>query len=102
MNLLKETLAVMRENGKSKADVRWFGTKGKCEIPLEQFGEALNVDYDDGYGGTEIDMDLVVVGDDWWLERHEYDGSEWWEYKTIPQKPKKKMENVSVKERWHL
>lgn len=22
-----------------------------------------------------------------WLERHEYDGSEWWEYKTMPTEP---------------
>lgn len=26
----------------------------------------------------------MVVGDDWWLERHEYDGSEWWEFKRLP------------------
>ena len=28
--------------------------------------------------------DLVLVGDGWWIERCEYDGSEWWEFKTIP------------------
>jgi hypothetical protein len=30
---------------------------------------------------------LEIVGDDWWLERHEYDGAEWWEYKTKPSMP---------------
>ena len=28
--------------------------------------------------------DLVVVGDNWWIERRDYDGSEWWEYKEKP------------------
>lgn len=26
----------------------------------------------------------MLVGDGWWIERAEYDGSEWWEFKTIP------------------
>ena len=30
----------------------------------------------------------VAVGDNWWLERAEYDGSEWWEFKTIPKEPR--------------
>ena len=34
--------------------------------------------------GYQVADDLVVVGDSWWLERHEYDGSEWWEYKEKP------------------
>lgn len=29
----------------------------------------------------------MIVGDDWWMERHEYDGSEWWEFKELPKKP---------------
>lgn len=32
------------------------------------------------------------MGDDWWLERHEYDGSEWFELKELPDKPKQKLE----------
>ena len=44
----------------------------------------LNFEYDDGYGITEVNMGLKLVGKDFWLERHEYDGSEWWEYKTLP------------------
>lgn len=35
---------------------------------------------------TPLDVleDFVVVGDNWWIERHEYDGNEWWEYKEKP------------------
>ena len=46
-----------------------------------------NFFYDNGYGGNEIPMDLIVVGKDFWLERHTYDGAEWWEYKEIPEEP---------------
>jgi len=34
-----------------------------------------------------IRNDLYVVGEDWWLERGEYDGSEWWEFKRLPECP---------------
>jgi len=46
------------------------------------------VEYDSGYGATKVAKDLVIVGEDWWLERCEYNGSEWWEFKTLPVKPK--------------
>lgn len=36
------------------------------------------------HGAQHVATDLVLVGDDWWIERCEYDGSEWWEFKTIP------------------
>lgn len=40
-------------------------------------------------GTEEVATDLLVVGDGWWLERHEYDGSEWWEHKALPAKPER-------------
>jgi len=45
---------------------------------------AEDVNYNSGFGGQEIAKDLVVVGTGWWMERHEYDGSEWWEFKAPP------------------
>lgn len=32
----------------------------------------------------EVAHDLKIVGDDWWLERSEYDGAERWNFKTLP------------------
>lgn len=85
MNLLLETKEILRENGKNLSDVLWFGTE---EYVIEEdIQKAFDVNYDSGYGGAEISMDLLVVGDGFWLERHEYDGSEWWEYKEQPKKP---------------
>lgn len=40
---------------------------------------------------------LTLVGEDFWLERKEYDGQEWWEYKTTPIKPEKSKELLQVK-----
>jgi len=47
-----------------------------------------DVCYNNSFGGQEIAEDLLIVGEDWWMERCEYDGSEWWEFKTMPVKPK--------------
>lgn len=54
------------------------------------FGAAMvtaDFEYDNGYGGTYIPMELVVVGNDFWLERSEYDGAEGWDFKTMPARP---------------
>lgn len=86
-NLLKETLEVLKKYGKSPKDVRWIGSRdGRYAITWKEFEKIANVEYDNGYGSQKVAMDLVVVGDDWWLERHEYDRSEWWEFKTLPKK----------------
>lgn len=43
----------------------------------------------------------VVVGKDFWLERGEYDGSEWWSFKTTPQCESDKFTKLlCVKEDW--
>lgn len=96
MNLLKETVGKMADAGKSPDDVRWVGVLPSSLAPdmpapvgsWAQFEEwALDYNYDDGYGSAEVNPSLVIVGDDWWLERNEYDGSEWWEFKSLPNKP---------------
>jgi hypothetical protein len=43
----------------------------------------LDFEYDNGYGGQEL-FGYVVFKDNTWLERGEYDGSEWWEYQKCP------------------
>ncbi len=100
-NFLKETLEVLKRSGKTPDDVRWVGKrepdylaaiKARVEVlpcgTWAEFERFADFDYDDGYGGVEVASDLKVVGDDWWLERGEYDGSEWWEFKTLPARPK--------------
>ena len=88
MNLLKETVEILSRHGKSPSDVEWIGN-ASFHFSWDVFLTAANADYNNGYGGHEVAADLLVVGKDFWLERHEYDGSEWWEYKEHPPKPSK-------------
>ena len=85
-NLKEETLLALEENGKKTSDVRWIGSDGRY-ISQELFWKIADREYCDGFGGAEVNGCLKIVGDDWWLERGEYDGSEWWEFKTLPTKP---------------
>ena len=100
MNLLLETQKALEENGKTSDDVE-FVTDGVCSCPWEVFAaQASTIDYDNGYGGAEINQSLQIVGKDWWLERHEYDGSEWWEYKTLPVLPEAGVVQIETKSLW--
>lgn len=118
-NFKKETLNILKENHLTWKDVEFIQTKDFCIKDKDKFLEQMDFDYDNGFGGTEIQEDLVIVGKDWWLERHEYDGSEWWEFKRLPMKnseicnarirdgllykelvPLKEFESQPVKESW--
>lgn len=86
-NLLQETARQLTEHGKSGAGVLWVGSRdGKRVISWDDFVRIADFTYDNGFGGQEVASDLVVVGNGWWLERHEYDGAEGWEFKTTPQR----------------
>lgn len=88
INLYNETLEILNENNLTESDVVWVGNK-EFKMSWHEFKEiAYNFWYDSGYGSHQIRPDLLVVGKNWWLERHEYDGSEWWEYKSLPIEPK--------------
>lgn len=88
MNLKQETLEILKDHHKSASSVL-FVTNGDRSCSFAAFlKRAENFEYDPGFGTAEVDLDLKVVGCNWWLERHEYDGSEWWEFKTLPAKAK--------------
>lgn len=96
MNLLHETLAALIRIGKKQYDIKWIGSVNYGYFDWEHFVKIANVEYDDGYGSAEVAIDLVIAGDDWWLERQEYDGSEWWVFKKLPIKPLNKIEPNKV------
>ena len=87
MNLFTETNDMLFKHGKTPSDVRWVGSENYVYFSWDHFAEIADKEYNNGYGGTEVAYDLLIVGDDWWMERGEYDGSEWWSFKTMPQKP---------------
>jgi hypothetical protein len=86
-NLLEETIEVLKYKGKSPEEVLWVGD-AKISFSWKEFSEkARLITYDNGFGVQEIRDLLMVVGDNWWLERYEYDGSEFWIFKTYPHRP---------------
>ena len=54
------------------------------QISLGQFWELSDTEYDSSYGAPEIATDLTLVGEDFWMERGEYDGAELWDFHTMP------------------
>ena len=96
-NLLAETIEALTQNGRIEAEVLWVGNE-QFRCSWEEFvAVAKDEMYDSGFGGAEIATDLLVVGKDFWLERHEYDGSEWWEFKEQPQMPDKEFKPTTFK-----
>ena len=83
INFLEETLEALRTYNKTFEDVVWIGNS-EYEISKEKFYKLADFDYNSGYGTAEIANDLKIVGEDWWLERWEYDGSEGWQLKKFP------------------
>lgn len=85
MNFRTETLDDLKRNGKTIDDIKWIGNEtGERTTDIKKFFNSIDFEYDGGFGSNTISLSLVIVGDNWWLERGEYDGSEWWNFKTIP------------------
>ena len=95
-NLWEETLRILTGHNKNFDDVMYI-QGSDFEITKEDFEQVAKMsNYNSGFGSVKVAEDLVIVGDDWWLERHDYDGNEWWEYK---EKPKQINE---IKDVWNL
>lgn len=88
INLLQETHQILNDNGVSMVDVQFVLSRDSQMGTWNDFVALANIEYDNGYGGHMISSQLYIVGDGWWLERGEYDGSEWWEFKTQPKELK--------------
>jgi hypothetical protein len=60
MSILKlETLEALDSHGKTIKDVIWVGCKD-FKISIEKFLEISNREYDSGFGGQEVAIDLIV------------------------------------------
>jgi len=88
VNLLEETLKVLKRIGKKPEDVSWVGSKdGEYAIDWNEFKKIANKEYDSGFGAQVVARDLVIVfRDNSWLERSEYDGAESWKYISPPKR----------------
>ena len=92
-NLQEETLEAIRGSGKNIEDIAYcniyysyWRNKDSINICVDTFDiDSLNLKYDAGYGSQEI-FGFIVFTDNSWLQRREYDGSEWWEYFKTPER----------------
>lgn len=83
-NLWKETLLSLKKAGKTFADVLYI-QGSDFAITKETFEQiAKKSNYYAGFGHAEVATDLVLVGDNWWLERYDSGGVERWVYKEKP------------------
>jgi hypothetical protein len=87
-NFLEETLKALERAGKTTKDILWCGSEEFGYCSWDDLKPIMDFEYDSGYGSPVIPTDLLIVGEDFWLERREYDGSEWWAFVTKPEKPK--------------
>ena len=99
MNLKEETLELFKNIDKTIDDVKEcfidYGTykdeQGNWAYPPKTLIlcsgvfniDKLDINYDDSYGSQEI-FGFISFKDGTWMERGEYDGSEWWDYKKCP------------------
>lgn len=86
MNLLKELKEVLKENNKTIRDIKWIGTR-RVYVNIDEFLELADTEYTSNSEWQEIAINLLIVGDNWWLERRAHDEVEWFEYKEMLQKP---------------
>lgn len=92
MNLKAETLDALEEVNKAIEDIDychiyispWYkDTEVLCQEDFDI--NKLDIRYDSGYGTQEI-FGFIVFKDGTWLNRREYDGREWWEYFSKPER----------------
>lgn len=89
MNAQKELISELAEMS-IRSDLRIAkiscttqGKPVKIFTDLFKLLEYLDFEYDDGFGNQEL-FGIILFKDNTWMERAEYDGSEWWEYKKCP------------------
>lgn len=61
-------------------------TTGYTQEEYNEFLSILDREYNNGYGGQELDG-IIWYEDGTWVTRGEYDGSEWYEYHEVPEIP---------------
>lgn len=100
MNAREELIEFMKENFLDDEDIEaadlvfepWGGERRTIVLPQghtpEQWAEflrSLDFNYYEGYGSQELFGTLWFKGAGGaWAERAEYDGSEWWSYRSRP------------------
>jgi hypothetical protein len=87
MNALEELKEVLKENNKTIDNIIAIRVvlevQENDDIAIYTLEDLKDVNYDDGYGSQNL-YGIILLDDNDWLERLEYDGAEWWEYRRNP------------------
>lgn len=95
VNFKEETVDTILASGHTIDDIAWIGRNNSETFDIDSFFELCDFAYDAGYGSQKIVSDLIIAfKDGTWLEREEYDGSEWWSFMLYPDKPARANVNV--------
>ena len=92
MNARKELQEELEGTSIIAAKIELYGDSftlkaGHSKEELEKFWEWMDQSYDSGWGGQNLFGTVWLSEGEGWLERGEYDGSEWWETKKRPELP---------------
>jgi hypothetical protein len=80
MNLLAETIEWITRTKHTPADIVYIGSRDGYSCTWDEFTRLADIEYDNGYGGQRVATDLEIhFRDGGWMQRGEYDGSEWWD-----------------------
>ncbi len=72
------------ENYKTNMDDAIYLRKGHTRGEYEEFLAKIDREYDNGFGTQRLYGVIWLTNGDW-FQRHEYDGSEYWEHMTRPE-----------------
>ena len=96
LDFYNETQLAMSKAGSSDNEVLEFRLEafssnvkiyGRGQIPWEVFSRLADFNYDSGYGCQEFDGWITFNNTDAYMQRDDYDGSEWW---VVVRRPKLK------------
>ena len=87
-NYAEETLRFLERYNYTIDDIDWIGTDDFI-IPIHEFFDiARKTMYNASFGRPETPGDIIIVmKDESWFDRFEYDGAEGWEYHIPHVKP---------------
>lgn len=84
INFLDETKQFLSAYDKTLQDIKAIRTNEGNVKDIKKFFKFMDFEYNCDFGMYVIPLDLILIGNDFWLERYEYDGSEEWRFKSYP------------------
>lgn len=88
MTLLEETIDIIKESGYSESDILYCTSQGFW-FSWDNYKHIANIDHKERWSSLDIPSDLVIVGNNFWLERDFSYYNRYFVLKTFPVKPEK-------------